>query len=461
MIGSHFARIDQRGVWWKHGAVAMIGFGLLGLGFLEPTIALPNMALLCIAWACVAWWQGLVTGLGLLVPATLGLVSDDPLVLAGACSVGLIIGCALLLLALGQGTTPASLALRARLNNGRYQQKLLERQLQRYPRLMTLGSALFNAQERGQLAKTITDHVYDLIPQAQQVCVTIGQGGHEEYSYLRGHRGAHSSRLPAATHGSADELSERRLRAERYCLAEQRMLIEREENEIHISLPLRGDRRGLVSDQPVWEQVPRGVLWVRCPSQGLEDYLLIDILSALARMAGLSLASVALLEEARSLALFDDLTGLFGQHEFLRRLDELLAQQRRQGSGRMAGVMCDMDHLKRFNDTWGHPAGDAALRAIAALIQHSLPTGGFACRYGGEEFAVCLPDVACAQAWTEGCRQAIEDLRLDGDARVTASMGWTGSQADDNARSLLDRADNACYAAKSAGRNRVCEADHD
>ena len=128
--------------------------------------------------------------------------------------------------------------------------------------------------------------------------------------------------------------------------------------------------------------------------------------------------------------------------------------------------MCDLDHLKRFNDTWGHAAGDDALKAVAEAIRTVVGTipGGIACRYGGEEFALCLP--GCAD---ETLRTIAERMRRDiaasiphplhAQRRVTASFGIATLRPSENGRAVLIRADAASYRAKATGRNRVEAAD--
>jgi diguanylate cyclase (GGDEF)-like protein len=159
------------------------------------------------------------------------------------------------------------------------------------------------------------------------------------------------------------------------------------------------------------------------------------------------------------LALHDDLTGLFGQHEFLRRLDEQAAACRRVNS-ELGLFMCDMDHLKRLNDRHGHLAGDAALRQVATILQRILPEDAIICRYGGEEFAAIIAGrdrgrlILIAQA----VRSAIADQPLpvaDKVLHVTASIGVAIWNNEETPRAALIRADGACYAAKAAGRNRV------
>ena len=122
--------------------------------------------------------------------------------------------------------------------------------------------------------------------------------------------------------------------------------------------------------------------------------------------------------------------------------------------------MCDMDHLKRFNDRHGHPAGDTALRQVAATLTRVLPEDAIVCRYGGEEFAaiVIARPLSRLQLIAKAVCIAIADQPVpvgEEGVKVTASLGVAVMGAEENPRVALQRADAACYAAKAAGRNRV------
>jgi diguanylate cyclase (GGDEF)-like protein len=128
----------------------------------------------------------------------------------------------------------------------------------------------------------------------------------------------------------------------------------------------------------------------------------------------------------------------------------------------VAAILFDIDHFKRFNDTWGHEAGDLVLKSVADVIRQNVRGSDIACRYGGEEFIVILSEstrtVALQRA--ETIRQDIEKLELMfGDKpldRVTASFGVALYPTHaDNAEALVRAADDALYRAKDSGRNRV------
>ena len=187
------------------------------------------------------------------------------------------------------------------------------------------------------------------------------------------------------------------------------------------------------------------------------------VLGILANQAAAALYTMRLMERAKDQALRDGLTELYNRRAFDDLLARALAREQRQG-GRLALVFVDLDHFKKLNDTFGHPAGDAALKVTAQILERYLRKGDEAARYGGEEFAVILPgaDEAGARGLAERIRHAVQHQRLvfEG-ARIafTASFGVAVSPGDATSDdALLAAADRALYAAKHQGRNRVVSA---
>jgi diguanylate cyclase (GGDEF)-like protein len=158
----------------------------------------------------------------------------------------------------------------------------------------------------------------------------------------------------------------------------------------------------------------------------------------------------------------DRLTGVPNRGYFDERVQAELARARRYGQP-VALAMIDVDHFKRFNDTWGHAAGDVALRLVARAILAAIRLSDLVVRYGGEEFVVLFPGMepAAAHDRVEEIRRTIESLpipipRRSEVGRITisgglAAYGYDGTQAED----LLDRADARLFEAKDSGRNRV------
>lgn len=165
-------------------------------------------------------------------------------------------------------------------------------------------------------------------------------------------------------------------------------------------------------------------------------------------------------EELRLLATVDELTGLPNRRHFLGRLEQELARARRDGTPLCLATV-DIDHFKRINDNHGHPAGDAVLRTIAAVIREKLRIEDSPARLGGEEFALLLPNTRPHQAQRvcERLRAAIAArvIELPGAAavRVTLSTGVAALAAGDDPNELMRRSDAALYDAKEHGRNQV------
>ncbi|HEV2743729.1 MAG TPA: diguanylate cyclase [Rubrobacter sp.] len=157
----------------------------------------------------------------------------------------------------------------------------------------------------------------------------------------------------------------------------------------------------------------------------------------------------------------DPLTSLGNRLRLREDLQVLQSRTERYGHN-YAVALLDVDFFKAYNDRYGHLAGDAVLRRVAATISSGLRTGDTAYRYGGEEFLVVLPeqDAETAAAITARLRQAVEDLGIphaDGGPGgvLTISAGVAVSIGAGDADGLLKAADKALYAAKSGGRNRV------
>ncbi len=166
--------------------------------------------------------------------------------------------------------------------------------------------------------------------------------------------------------------------------------------------------------------------------------------------------------ELKELATHDGLTGLYNHRTFHALLEDELARAKRFNRP-VSLLMIDIDHFKRVNDTHGHLAGDAILKQLSDLLLRQARAIDRVCRYGGEEITAILPETENAAALNiaERLRATVEREQLDiGDGRivsVTVSIGlasWPAQAGD--AETLVAAADTAMYAAKQAGRNRVC-----
>jgi diguanylate cyclase (GGDEF)-like protein len=167
------------------------------------------------------------------------------------------------------------------------------------------------------------------------------------------------------------------------------------------------------------------------------------------------------MEELNRLASFDALTGLYNRRLFLLRLEEELSRAARRKLP-LCLLYIDIDHFKLFNDTHGHAAGDAVLRQVAEIMARGLRKSDVLGRIGGEEFSILLPETTGqgGQLISERLRQRVAETPCHFDAlqlNVTISIGtlWVTDAAAFDVDQLMRMADDALYAAKSGGRNRV------
>ena len=188
-----------------------------------------------------------------------------------------------------------------------------------------------------------------------------------------------------------------------------------------------------------------------------------ELLFRLATSAALALERIRIIDQAQTMATHDGLTGLVNHRHFQKRLSEEITRAIRYGDP-LALVLCDIDHFKRINDTYGHPFGDLVLKTISSLLQKSVRDDiDIAARYGGEEFSLVLvkTDVQNAIEKTDRLRQTIAATTFKTpagkeDIHVTMSFGIAiyGEHAK-AMDALIQKADKALYRAKEGGRNRV------
>jgi diguanylate cyclase (GGDEF)-like protein len=185
-----------------------------------------------------------------------------------------------------------------------------------------------------------------------------------------------------------------------------------------------------------------------------------EMLGVIATQVAVSLQNGLLYKRMETMATTDGLTGLTNHRTFQDRFRDLLERAARHGH-KAAVMLCDVDHFKKVNDTYGHPVGDEVLRRVARVLMEVARKIDITARYGGEEFAVVLENLGIDQARQVGerMRQEVGKLAIEtekGSLSVTMSVGVAAFPEDaPDPAALIERADHALYHAKHSGRNRV------
>jgi diguanylate cyclase (GGDEF)-like protein len=191
-----------------------------------------------------------------------------------------------------------------------------------------------------------------------------------------------------------------------------------------------------------------------------------EVLEMIARLGALTWKNVEILQQTKSAADLDKLTGILNKGALLDQLSRLLIRAREKNA-RVSIFMFDLDHFKHYNDSHGHLAGDHLLRQLAALVRDNVRSEDVFGRFGGEEFLLVMPGLGAAQAMNAAgvIRRRIEEFAFEGEetqpmGRVTISGGVACFPDDEREQvELLRAADAALYRAKHGGRNHVMRAD--
>lgn len=208
-----------------------------------------------------------------------------------------------------------------------------------------------------------------------------------------------------------------------------------------------------------------GYLELMAPREQEKFLLERSLHATVAEQLALVLQSAQLFESVELMATSDPLTGLSNHRsmqDFLREQCEELKSSRKN----LGVVMVDVDHFRQFNEAYGHDAGDFVLKSVANALAKAVGEKGMAARYGGEEFTLILPSAdeqlteIVALSALDHIRRVVYHPKSGGEKPITASLGYSfGPQWGVHPQKLLKVADNALYAAKHTGRNKVCGPD--
>ncbi len=207
----------------------------------------------------------------------------------------------------------------------------------------------------------------------------------------------------------------------------------------------------------ITEGKPMGVLWMW--GEGIHERDM-PTMSLFASQLAAALQNANLLTEVGRLAITDELTGIYNRRYFFELAEKKFALAQKNKSP-LSALIVDLDHFKKFNDTYGHVVGDQVLRAAAQMMSSALRESDVIGRYGGEEFSIILPQAndGAAIFVAERLISHVSDVPIDTDAgklSIQLSIGVAGmSKETPTLQSLIVRADQAMYLAKSAGRNRL------
>lgn len=162
------------------------------------------------------------------------------------------------------------------------------------------------------------------------------------------------------------------------------------------------------------------------------------------------------IKELEELSVTDPLTSIYNRRKFNELLNREVERSKRYKTG-LSIIMCDIDHFKKINDTFGHDVGDNALKVFSNKINENIREVDMFARWGGEEFMILMPNVNIegASSLAEKLRRIIEATEVKKITSFTASFGVTDLNEDDTTESFIKRVDEAMYKAKESGRNKV------
>ncbi|MBF0571812.1 MAG: diguanylate cyclase [Candidatus Omnitrophica bacterium] len=180
----------------------------------------------------------------------------------------------------------------------------------------------------------------------------------------------------------------------------------------------------------------------------------LKVLETIAKQAAINICKLQLLNNFEYLSQTDSMTGLYNYRAFIQKLEEEISRFSRYGH-EFSLMMVDVDNFKTFNDQYGHMSGDKLLKRLADMFKNNLRSFEHVCRYGGDEFAIILPNTDSSKSAIVGeklCDKVRKEFAQD---KISLSIGVAEFQANSNKETLIQQADQALYQAKESGRNTV------
>lgn len=332
--------------------------------------------------------------------------------------------------------------------------KALEEKIRRFLNLHSFSEEIKGMADLGQAAQKIVSEAYEVLGKADECVLYLVNESRQDLSLVAGVGGGQTPSRENDVNVFDQWVLKRN----------QAIMVEDSKKDFRFSNDARTPHdqiRSVCVSPLITENNILGVLRASSATPGaftMDDLRLLDIFAGL---GAVTLHNILLYQRMGELAIRDSLTGLYLNRYFQERVNEEI-QRANSNKLPFSLILIDIDFFKRYNDEYGHSAGDLVLRNIALIIQNCVDVQGTAARYGGEEFMVLLPDAPKAKGveMAEKIRREIQKSkftlrRMEG--RVTASMGVAAYPEGGRTRDeLIWTADKRLYEAKNSGRNKVC-----